>query len=91
MKDARLNPLAVHFRLLLVCALVVSHPPVAQQPLLRAPYLNTSVTREASGRAVEISNPTDRAAMSKARVYADVNVVRPKEYWDYESLAVQWG
>jgi hypothetical protein len=30
-------------------------------------------------------------AMSKARVYADVNVVRPKEYWDYEALAVQWG
>ncbi|KAG2259185.1 hypothetical protein Bca52824_078479 [Brassica carinata] len=30
-------------------------------------------------------------APSKARVYADVNVVRPKEYWDYESLAVQWG
>ncbi|KHN06012.1 Casein kinase II subunit alpha, partial [Glycine soja] len=30
-------------------------------------------------------------ASSKARVYADVNVVRPKEYWDYESLNVQWG
>ncbi|CAN6900255.1 unnamed protein product [Brassica oleracea] len=30
-------------------------------------------------------------APSKARVYTDVNVVRPKEYWDYESLAVQWG
>ncbi|ESQ46226.1 hypothetical protein EUTSA_v10000167mg [Eutrema salsugineum] len=30
-------------------------------------------------------------APSKARVYADVNVVRPKDYWDYESLAVQWG
>eukprot|EP01018_Ginkgo_biloba_P006121 Gb_38540 [translate_table: standard] len=29
--------------------------------------------------------------MSKARVYADVNVLRPKEYWDYESLVVQWG
>ncbi|PIA44623.1 hypothetical protein AQUCO_01700307v1 [Aquilegia coerulea] len=29
--------------------------------------------------------------MSKSRVYADVNVLRPKEYWDYESLAVQWG
>jgi casein kinase II subunit alpha len=29
--------------------------------------------------------------MSKARVYADVNVQRPKEYWDYESLSVQWG
>lgn len=30
-------------------------------------------------------------APSKAKVYADVNVVRPKDYWDYESLAVQWG
>lgn len=30
-------------------------------------------------------------AASKARVYADVNVIRPKEYWDYESLTVQWG
>lgn len=29
--------------------------------------------------------------MSKARVYADVNVQRPKEYWDYEALIVQWG
>eukprot|EP00243_Klebsormidium_subtile_P004430 TRINITY_DN18406_c0_g1_i1.p1 TRINITY_DN18406_c0_g1~~TRINITY_DN18406_c0_g1_i1.p1 ORF type:complete len:447 (+),score=102.62 TRINITY_DN18406_c0_g1_i1:271-1611(+) len=32
-----------------------------------------------------------RGAMSKARVYADVNVQRPKEYWDYEALTVQWG
>mmetsp|Transcript_33704 Transcript_33704/g.41457 ORF Transcript_33704/g.41457 Transcript_33704/m.41457 type:complete len:337 (-) Transcript_33704:1815-2825(-) len=29
--------------------------------------------------------------MSVARVYADVNVHRPREYWDYESLQVQWG
>lgn len=29
--------------------------------------------------------------MSKSRVYADVNVVRPREYWDYEALTVQWG
>eukprot|EP01027_Heterolobosea_sp_BB2_P019788 GEZU01027871.1.p1 GENE.GEZU01027871.1~~GEZU01027871.1.p1 ORF type:complete len:346 (-),score=81.56 GEZU01027871.1:81-1118(-) len=28
--------------------------------------------------------------MSRARVYADVNVNRPKEYWDYESLTVNW-
>ncbi|XP_042493258.1 casein kinase II subunit alpha-2-like isoform X2 [Macadamia integrifolia] len=32
-----------------------------------------------------------RRIMSKARVYTDVNVHRPKEYWDYESLTVQWG
>ncbi len=29
--------------------------------------------------------------MSKARVYSDVNVQRPKDYWDYEALTVQWG
>ncbi|KAH9573645.1 hypothetical protein CY35_01G011300 [Sphagnum magellanicum] len=29
--------------------------------------------------------------MSKARVYSDVNVQRPKDYWDYDSLTVQWG
>ncbi|KAK8668303.1 hypothetical protein V6N13_105761 [Hibiscus sabdariffa] len=29
--------------------------------------------------------------MSKSRVYTDVNVLRPKDYWDYESLTVQWG
>ncbi|KAL6573022.1 Homeobox protein HD-6 [Orobanche hederae] len=29
--------------------------------------------------------------MSAARVYAEVNVVRPREYWDYENLTVQWG
>lgn len=29
--------------------------------------------------------------MSSARVYADINVNRPKEYWDYENLAIQWG
>ena len=30
-------------------------------------------------------------AMSRARVYADINVHRPRDYWDYESLTVQWG
>ena len=29
--------------------------------------------------------------MSRARVFADVNVHRPREYWDYENLTVQWG
>ena len=28
---------------------------------------------------------------TRPRVYSDVNVTRPKEYWDYESIAVQWG
>jgi hypothetical protein len=29
--------------------------------------------------------------MSKARVYSEINVLRLKEYWDYEVLTVQWG
>lgn len=29
--------------------------------------------------------------MSRARVYADVNTKRPREYWDYESLSINWG
>ncbi len=29
--------------------------------------------------------------MSLAKVYANVNTQRPKEYWDYESLAITWG
>lgn len=33
----------------------------------------------------------DSVQMSRARVYADVNVVRPREYWDYENLAISWG
>ena len=29
--------------------------------------------------------------MSRAKVYADVNLRKPKEYWDYESLQINWG
>lgn len=28
---------------------------------------------------------------SRARVYADVNVHKPKEYWNYEALKITWG
>jgi casein kinase II subunit alpha len=28
---------------------------------------------------------------SKARIYADANAKKPKEYWDYENLQVSWG
>ena len=31
------------------------------------------------------------APVSKSKVYVDVNLLRPKEYWDYEALTVQWG
>ena len=28
---------------------------------------------------------------SWARVYADVNTHKPREYWDYESHLIEWG
>ncbi|XP_035678411.1 casein kinase II subunit alpha isoform X2 [Branchiostoma floridae] len=31
------------------------------------------------------------AVPSRARVYADVNTHRPREYWDYESHVIEWG
>jgi len=29
--------------------------------------------------------------VNRARVYADVNTHRPREYWDYESHVIEWG
>jgi len=29
--------------------------------------------------------------VSRARVYPDVNVHRPAEYWDYENLVINYG
>ena len=29
--------------------------------------------------------------MSRARWHHDINLQRPREYWDYESLQVTWG
>lgn len=38
------------------------------------------------------SNTFERMALpSRARVYADVNSHKPREYWDYESYVVDWG
>ena len=48
--------------------------------------------KEAETLAQKIGKSIRRpGAPSKSTVYSDVNVIRPKEYWDYESLTVQWG
>lgn len=42
--------------------------------------------------STRIGNAVRRAATpSKARVYAEANDEKPREYWDYEALSVQWG
>lgn len=30
-------------------------------------------------------------ATSQARVYADVNTHKPREYWDYDTHVIEWG
>ena len=42
------------------------------------------------GRAVKEKTATKMSA-AWARVYADVNTHKPREYWDYESHPIEWG
>ncbi|PON66725.1 Serine/threonine protein kinase [Parasponia andersonii] len=100
MRDAH-NSARLLLRFLLVCTAVVWRAPIAHCPIVRTLSLpnlpnNTTTTIINPSNEVPHSHPNEilgrsLLAMSKARVYADVNVLRPKEYWDYESLAVQWG
>ncbi|KAK7346921.1 hypothetical protein VNO80_21445 [Phaseolus coccineus] len=87
------EPPAILLRFLLVCTLVALRAPVAQPPNVRIPThlietKTTTILHQRHRTQISGSNPQP---MSKARVYTDVNVIRPKEYWDYESLTVQWG
>ena len=54
-----------------------------------------AVTRTASGPSATSMTPNPPAAtgagMSVARVYADANQRRPREYWDYENIGIEWG
>ncbi|CAL5326164.1 unnamed protein product [Camellia sinensis] len=88
MKDAHYLP-SLLFRFSLVCALVALRAPVAQPPNL-LPSCPSLLIHHSLSTPIIITNNND-AAMSKARVYSDVNVLRPRDYWDYESHTVQWG
>merc|ERR1719197_32689 len=41
--------------------------------------------------SVQRNRNRNRPVKSRARVYADVNQHRPKEYWNYDNLVVNWG
>ncbi|KAM7510470.1 hypothetical protein LguiB_009345 [Lonicera macranthoides] len=60
-------------------------PPPPEQRLRPTPP-PTETLAQKIGKAVRRPG-----APSKARVYADINVIRPKDYWEYETLTVQWG
>ncbi|CAA0829244.1 Casein kinase II subunit alpha-1 [Striga hermonthica] len=89
------SPLA-HYPVLLlpislVCALVALRAPVVQL-LTRRRLLPLHTSFATVAKIDGAVKPSIHASqMSKARVYTDVNVLRPREYWDYENLSVQWG
>ncbi|URE01127.1 Casein kinase II [Musa troglodytarum] len=87
MRDAPDRRLLV--AILLAVALVALPPPPARSP--PAPPPPASGDRIADLKGKIETREVDNRTMSKARVYADINVLRPKDYWDYESLTVQWG
>ncbi|KAI5684470.1 hypothetical protein M9H77_05698 [Catharanthus roseus] len=84
------------FRILLACVFIASR---AQPPNnLYTSELNCAADGTILGASqvdkidsICVESEIYSSAMSKARVYADVNVLRPREYWDYEALTVQWG
>ncbi|KAI8017345.1 hypothetical protein LOK49_LG04G00830 [Camellia lanceoleosa] len=63
-----------------------SPPPPPPSHRLRPYFLLSETLAQKIGKSIRRPG-----APSKARVYTDVNVIRPKEYWDYEALTVQWG
>jgi len=85
--------------LLLLCAILILRAPLAHSLIPPLTCVNTgTVESDVTGIRFDRCLDTDSLAkislstvMSKARVYTDVNVIRPKDYWDYESLNVQWG
>ena len=52
------------------------------------PSQNTTTTVRAP---VSGGRNKTRTAKNRARVYWDVNQHRPREYWNYEALTVNWG
>lgn len=42
-------------------------------------------------RFAKATRSKDMSAGSQSRVYRDVNVHKPQEYWDYENMTLQWG
>ena len=70
---------------------------IARSLLLASAVLRGSVilqTAPVSTKLIAAStfrSPKKMPLPSRARVYADVNTHRPREYWDYESHVVEWG
>lgn len=82
--------------LFLLLILLLREPLLTLSPNLRHPSSSYSSFNGLDLTAVPLpilvdTNSNNTSSMSKSRVYTDINVVRPREYWDYESFALHWG
>lgn len=53
------------------------------------PLISSTITKYQSSNINSKSNKMPLA--SKARVYYDINMSKPREYWDYENSIIEWG
>jgi casein kinase II subunit alpha len=53
-------------------------------------YFRTDPDRERAAEVERMKRTRKRRVKSQSRVYAEVNVERPREYWDYEALDIEW-
>ena len=49
------------------------------------------IVQEQERKGNRVVDELSSVPQGRARVYADVNEVRPEEYWNYEDLQVVWG
>ena len=52
---------------------------------------STSLSSSCAGVVGFVPGQTRRMAASRARVYADVNTHKSRDYWDYEAHQIDWG
>ena len=79
--------LAGVWRLAPLLSVAAGSRPVAGRPPVRP----VACPPSAGGDPCALLRPSAMPLVSRARVYADVNSHRPREYWDYESHVVNWG
>ncbi|CAG7888255.1 unnamed protein product, partial [Brassica rapa] len=88
-------PFASLLRFLLFCgAIFISCAPSAHSPTSPSTVVTNGSSFDPHLDPYSLEEEISlRTVMSKARVYTDVNVIRSKEYWDYQSLFfnVEWG
>ena len=83
----RASNIATLFRQRAAC--IASHEP--RQPRQAQAAVRVAPAMSSAQRFSKALRTKDAMSLSTSRVYADVNTQRPKDYWDYENMNIQWG